>query len=366
MTTARIARIPLVTLVTLLAAGCRGKGADAFVPAGMPARASVHDPCSVLPRAEAEAVIGPLAGDPYRTTDDPGQPDPAGRFCVYRTAEGRPVKLGARWVRGAMEFHMANGTGRLLDQVGRTHTAWAGDTLNGPWDQAAVTPPGTLWALKGDELVWIDYSTTRGGLADGVRLVTAALPHLDHPVVSHGAEAATALLAHMPSDTARDPCSLVSRAEAERALGGALEGNPRRSSTSCVYLLAPGEKTPRAIITLDVAWTDGFQRLAQWRAAQAAYAGRLGGPASTATVDSAGGAQVRSAVQRATGTVAPDLSRGVLAASRDTASGQPWAESFTTFTTFYAVRHDVLLTIDLRTATPEQARAIAAIAASKL
>jgi hypothetical protein len=63
------------------------------------AQADKHDPCSFLKVSEVEAVMGPLAGPPYRTSGR-ATPELNGRECRYETEDRRSIRLNVEWDGG--------------------------------------------------------------------------------------------------------------------------------------------------------------------------------------------------------------------------------------------------------------------------
>lgn len=145
--------------------------AAASVPSG-------RDPCTVLSRDEAEAVLGPLVVSPYRVREGGALADPGGRSCAYYTGKHRALLLTPHFSggRGEMRFVRARGG---LGAVGvADRAAEAADTLEGPWDEVAIGVLGQLAMLKGDRMLEIAYLTSSTDLSGAIRLAHAALPRL--------------------------------------------------------------------------------------------------------------------------------------------------------------------------------------------
>ena len=136
------------------------------------------DPCSLLTRAEAEAVLGPLTQPPYRTAKDSPYPDPAGTTCAYRTRAHRVLGLTPYWRGGAMEAELARGGGGLISMVAPGLSPETADTIEGPWQEALADPAGSLIFLAGDRAIAVAYLTSSTGAAGAVELARGAAARL--------------------------------------------------------------------------------------------------------------------------------------------------------------------------------------------
>jgi hypothetical protein len=137
------------------------------------------DPCGLLTRAEAEAVLGTLVVAPYRS----GGPlvDSYGNSCTYFTAGHHALVLTPHWDTGKMMIGMARDVGgavaSVLPPAGPDREA--ADTLEGPWDEAAANgTTGDLYFLKGDRMLEVGYLTSSTGSAGAVRLARVAVGRL--------------------------------------------------------------------------------------------------------------------------------------------------------------------------------------------
>ena len=137
------------------------------------------DPCALLTRAEAEAVLGPLAVPPYRSADASPLWDAHGAGCSYFTGNGhRALTIMPLWSQGKMTFGMAAGMGGVAASATGLDEGVAADTLEGPWDDVTQDMFGTLRFLKGDrmlEVTWVSSNTDRAG---ALRLAAIALGRL--------------------------------------------------------------------------------------------------------------------------------------------------------------------------------------------
>lgn len=256
-------------LVALLLAGCGGDAAPAAdadaAPDAAVAEASdpqPDDPCNLVAQAEMERYLGPLAEPPFRA--DSREPDPDGTQCFYRAKDGRNVTLDIDREDGELAFRMLVGVG------GQVEEALAGadmstDTLEVEWDRVGRAF-GQLIALKGPASVQVDPLGSRLDLAAQADIIRIALARLAAPLPYDGARAASTRTAPPPNQ--RDPCTLVTRAEAE-ALLGKLRAAPHVSDEgdACVFPLALEFMGTPVDHELGVQWQDGFYTLGQERAA---------------------------------------------------------------------------------------------------
>ena len=137
------------------------------------------DPCALLTRAEAEAVLGPLTVPPYRSAGGTPLWDAYGDSCSYFTGDGhRALTIMPTWSQGQMTFKMAAGVGGVVANATGVDAGMAADTLEGPWDDVMQDMHGLLRFLKGDKMLevsWVASSTDRAG---ALRLAAAAVGRL--------------------------------------------------------------------------------------------------------------------------------------------------------------------------------------------
>jgi hypothetical protein len=146
--------------------------------AEMMSGAAGRDPCSLLPRAEAEAVLGKLLVAPYRSAQESPLAFGRGTSCAYYTAGHHALVVTPVWTDGHTDFAILRGVGGLVGMVVSDREAEAADTLEGPWDEAAIGLDGQLAVLKGDRLLQIGYLTSSTDAAGAVRLARVAVERL--------------------------------------------------------------------------------------------------------------------------------------------------------------------------------------------
>ena len=137
-----------------------------------------NDPCTLLTRQEAEAVLGPLLVAPYRTANDGPLAYATGPSCGYYTAGHHVLVLTPHWTRGKFEFSAHKGIGGLIATVSKDNEALSADTLEGPWDEATMSSDGRLVLLKGDRALEVGYRVSSAGVAGALKLARLALPRL--------------------------------------------------------------------------------------------------------------------------------------------------------------------------------------------
>jgi hypothetical protein len=138
-----------------------------------------RDPCSVLSREEAEAVLGKLVVAPYRVWEGGVLAHPGGGSCAYYTSEHRALVLTPHFVGGADEMRMVRAGGGLRAVGIVDREAEGADTLEGPWDEAAIGVDGQLAMLKGERMLEIAYLTSSTDIAGAIRLAEPALRRLE-------------------------------------------------------------------------------------------------------------------------------------------------------------------------------------------
>jgi hypothetical protein len=140
--------------------------------------AASPDPCSILTRAEAEAILGKLAVAPYRSAEESPLAYGGGRSCSYYTAGHHAFVLTPWWNYGKSAFSPVRGIGGLVRSVVPDREAEAADTLEGPWDEAAVDLDGAHFFLTDNRLLRVGYATSSTDAAGAVRLARIAVARL--------------------------------------------------------------------------------------------------------------------------------------------------------------------------------------------
>jgi hypothetical protein len=139
---------------------------------------NARNPCALLGRADAEAILGKLTVRPYVSAESSPLVDAAGPSCAYFRGHHRVLVITPKWSDSSVktEFQMAAGFGQLLPaRLGLPEQS--ADTLEGPWDQAALAL-GKLYFLKGDSMLEVDYMSSGVDMATAVRVAAAAMRKL--------------------------------------------------------------------------------------------------------------------------------------------------------------------------------------------
>ncbi len=138
--------------------------------------AEPKSPCSLLTRAEAEAVLGPLTVEPYRASAEwPPLVHDKGYGCSYYTAGHHVFTLVPSWRDGQEDFKMEKGLGSLMATVLPQDLL----VIKGPWDQAHVSgATGALLFLKGDQLLEVHYKTSSTDMRGAVKLAAQAMKRM--------------------------------------------------------------------------------------------------------------------------------------------------------------------------------------------
>jgi hypothetical protein len=222
------------------------------------AAAHKEDPCSLLTPDEVAAVIGPLAGPPYRSGGGV-LPSPNGTSCRYETADLHAIRVEVMWKGGAQFMGMMGAVQGAVKQGGLKELKLIdGTTVAGEWDEARVSQCCVFNALRGDQMVIVDIAGSRATLAQASSLADAALKRLDQPLKIDGGlgiKPAEERIALRPK--ARSVCDLVTKADAEAIAGVALLAAPKGNTDSCSYEWPLGTSGSFAI-KLMVQWQGGF------------------------------------------------------------------------------------------------------------
>ena len=329
-----------------LLAGCGHKTSHAPVAQATGTEAGPeHDVCSLLDGKEVEVVLGaPLIAPPFHLQE--GTPRRGGASCGYEDVNFHGIVVEVSWSGGAEVWKMWGSVQSMVDQApaskGMLHLA-DGSDIAGEWDEARVLTCCTFMALRGDQTVSVDVgSTPTVTIQQAAKLADVALKRLDKPLPIDGDKGVQPAIdyraAHGPKPV--DPCSLLSRADAESVMGP-LAGDPHSQGDTCTY-----PRGNRVAVELKVRWTGGFRELRETSAMTPSLAaGLLRGLPSSPDEKQAG--------QKTPAGSAPEANPA-WEASGPTG---PFSNS--------AVRHDVMVTIDSMGLSPDQRLAVLAKAMSK-
>lgn len=359
------------------------------------------DPCSLLDPKEVEAVFGgPLGTAPYRGSND--NPAADGSDCVYRSANFQQITLSVDFDGGQQAYHVSDfvgnvvkGNGIVNEKTKKVMVSEDGSEIAGEWDEAKLTPFTccVFNALRANQMISIDFTGSSATLKQVAGLMDAAFKRMDKPLSLDGGANVAAAKAFLKTRPARrDPCSVLSQAEAESILGK-LIAPPAANADSCSYERPP--QGIRQIYELRYKWRGGnydfrtdlqaakmagaalgtmeFQSTTQQRVPDTPAA--TGSDSSAASAGAPSGAGFHTVTTTTTVSV-DDAARQVtgqtfsqgshLTGEQDAAGGGPWERSAAIGPKFEAVKKDIAVEIDLRGVDPSKAKALAAAAMKKL
>lgn len=264
------------------------------------------DPCSLLDPNDVAKAIGPLVAPPYHGT---WRPERRSESCRYETAGDRRLLVTVTWSGGPMAMKMVRFARGLTDGILKQGQMKAGqvvlatgDTLVGSWDEIAEGAGACcdLNALRGDQLVELNWEGTRLTPAAAGALLSSAVDHLDHPLNidgEAGIPAAEKIFDEYAKDSALDMCALVPQATVEQILGKKLKQPPAHGQgsnpqSSCTYLVEGGGMSTEYDLTL-WNWHDGALQFADdqsaigsgMRAIRVMTAGKVGADTAAAASD---------------------------------------------------------------------------------
>ncbi len=305
---------------------------------------SPGDPCSLIEPKEAEAVLGaPLGTPPYRASN--GKPLADGSDCIYQTANFHQIVFTVEFTDGAQSYQMTGFAKKLLSNAPTESAKNAfkmddGTELAGEWDEANLTAMNCCIfnALRGDQMITIDFTATSATLPQAASLVDAAYKRIDKPLKSDGAAniaAASAFLKTRPKPVA--PCSVLTQSEVEAILGKLTSAPVAGGTSSCEYH-TPAQGPLSRPYELNYLWQGGYADVRSSMHTVRIGGMAMGGP-STKADDSP---------------LAPGK------------AGDPWESAGLAYNDFVAVKKDVEIKIDHRTLDEAKMKALVAAAMRKI
>ena len=221
-----------------------------------------QDPCSFLAAAEVEAVMGPLAGPPYRVAHGV-TPQANGDTCRYEVPDRHSIRLNVTWDGGRQLIAMMGSMQAMVDSAGLSQLKLGdGSTVAGHWDQARLNQCCEFNALRGDRVVTIDVSGSHATVAQAAALADAAIQRLDQPLSVTGAagiRSAQERAAQRPKP--RNVCELLTAADAEAIVGVTLAQPPKGTNDRCRYVWPGSFEGSTYQFDLAVTWQDGFSEM---------------------------------------------------------------------------------------------------------
>jgi hypothetical protein len=353
-------------------------GVAAVLAASLATAGAATDPCTLLSANEAQTYVGQLATAPFRA-DDNGAANARGTSCVYRGTGGKQVSLlwnasGAAQ-GGSITDSVPNTLGGVFekaDQPGlaaQTHRVIA-QGPQGPWDHANWIPGGSLFVNKGDQGIIVDMSGASGSEDEAVAIARLAVPRFNHPLAYDGARAAM----NAPKAKAHGAaCTVVAQAAVEAAVGK-LASAPTAGSdgTRCDYHVA----TPQGLRTYSVeyVWEGGLKNYNMLKNGPATMGSVMGGnipmnglnsvPQDPQTSALIGG--LMKMVGGSDAGAAPGAATQIGFKTDSNLKG-PWDNATVMHgTQLVAVKGDVMVGMDLKSADYEKAKALMGAICSRL
>jgi hypothetical protein len=353
-------------------------GVAATLLASFAKAGAATDPCTLLAASEAQTYVGVLSTPPFRADD--GTANRAGMQCVYRGSGGRQIAIdwnaeGAGQA-GKIIDSVPNTLGGAFEQAGQPGLAANAHRViaqgpQGPWDKANWIPGGTLFVTKGDQGANIDMSGASGNEDEAVAIARLVVPRFNHPLTYDGARAAL----NAPKTKAHGgACSVVTKAAVEAAIGP-LTGAPIAGSdgTRCDYQVATsqGQRT----YSVEYVWQGGLKNYNMLKNGPATLGSAMGGsipmgglnsmpqdPQSAALI---GGLMKLVGGDGGAG-AAPGAATQIGFKTDSTLQG-PWDNATLLHgTQLLAVKADVMVGMDLKSADYEKAKALMAAICSRL
>lgn len=162
-----------------LAASLLSKIPDApFTEAASDPRAAGKspDPCALITRQEAEAVLGELRFAPFRSAESTPVAHGAGSSCTYYSAGHHVLVLTPSWRDGKKLFGLMRGMARLTPQSGDDATP-----ASEPWDDRAMRAAGKQYYLKGDLMLELHVGASLANETAALHLARVALGRMRPP-----------------------------------------------------------------------------------------------------------------------------------------------------------------------------------------
>ena len=136
------------------------------------------DPCSLVTRDEAEAVLGKLVVAPYRSANGGPLAHPSGGSCSYYTAKHHVLVITPYRSGGKRLLQTTRVMTSALDAMAADTEAAAADTIEGTWDETGIARDGRLLLRKDDRVVELEYETSSTDQTGALRLGRIAIERL--------------------------------------------------------------------------------------------------------------------------------------------------------------------------------------------
>jgi hypothetical protein len=226
------------------------------------------DPCSLLEPKEVEAILGaPLGAPPFRGSNN--KPSAEGPDCIYETANFHRIDFSVDFKDGGQAYRIAGFAKKLFSNAPTEKAKSAfmmddGTELTGEWDEAQLIAMNCciFVALRGDQMITIDFSDSDVELKQAAGLVDAAFKRIDKPLkVDGGANIAAAKALENTRPKPVDACSLVPQKDAEAILGPLTAAPKSDNTSSCTYPIPHPAGAPPRDYDLTIRWQGGLSDL---------------------------------------------------------------------------------------------------------
>jgi hypothetical protein len=170
----------------------------------------------------------------------------------------------------------SGGNAEIANNVKKNFKLDDGTEIAGEWDEAALTPMNCCIfdALRGDQLITIDFTASSATLRQTATLVDSAYNRMDQPLkIDGGAAVAAAKAFDKTRPQPVDVCKSLTRAEVEAIIGPLRTDPVSHGTDGCTYEVPPQQGVPQQYEVV-VRWRGGYS---EWRLDQ--HVAKIGGAA---------------------------------------------------------------------------------------
>lgn len=335
------------------------------------------DACRWLTAGEATPFVGTASTPAFRATDQ-GQPSATGNSCVYRGSGGRQIIVTSTGDGGRQTEDILGGVrGSMAGGLQKSGSPDLAATTNrvlvrgptGPWDAVNWIPGGTLFVTKGDQGFNIDMGGASGREEEALAIARLIVPRLTHPLAYDGARTAAAAPRSAPHRARA--CAVIPAAAVAAAIGP-LDGAPQEDAdgAKCVYRVTSAQG-PRSY-PIEFVWEGGLKNYNMLAHGMDTLGSTMGGAIPTDAMNSMPTDAHTSAMigglmkMVGGGNAAPGAAAQVGFKTENNLPG-PWDNATLQHgTQLMAVKGDVMVAIDLKSAEYDKAKALLAAAASRM
>jgi hypothetical protein len=162
--------IPLDTLEQALVA-LRGEIPDEpLVALDSHSEATDGEPCSLVTRQEAEAVLGKLVTRPFESLDLYPLAEKNGSGCSYYTTNHHVLSIRPWRRNGKMIFNVSSLIGKVDSGIVNQYAS--------EWDRVGANAIDALYVLKGDKLLAVSWRMSSTDQAGAAKIASIAMKRL--------------------------------------------------------------------------------------------------------------------------------------------------------------------------------------------